>query len=469
MVSEFAKNLVKGEAVNSSFVLLTTPLSLINSLIVIRFLSLHDYGVYNLVLSFYAIIAGFSFTFMDNLVLNEMNVYYGQRHATKAKKAYREYVIFKLIVCAILAVAIFFGSDLIGQRYGQDSGTWIRIVSFLFIAEGIKALFILLLQYRLNFFLSSSYTFIFELVKLLLILFVHRYRGLGVSEVLSIMVACHALILPFLLPAVIKGYFQKEGDEPTDTHQGSVLWTIAKRYGPWAIARHYFLNFSQNIRPWLINHYLGTEAVAIFSVASSFFDSLKSLVSFNSLKVFLPRELDNHERMMSIVTRGGRYITYAYFVIMLSGSLGVYLLVTFFFPKYTPSLHYFAIIVFALLIYGLFIIVSQILYSLRRQKEIFLIPVIGFTSTVILTALFVPWIKLYGVALEFLLTQIITFLAAYAFLLRVRPELRISWRTVFIPNSQDKALLRRGWDIIKAKSSLILLKRKREPARLREQ
>lgn len=455
MVNEFYKKLVMGEAVNSFLLLATKPLTLVNSFVTIGILSFYEFGIYKLVISFQSMVSGFSINFLDNLVLNEMNVCHGERCSEKSKSVFREYVWAKLIVGGILTMSIFFLADLISTYYGEDIAVWIRIISFLFLVENIKSLIIIFLQYKLNFFLSSCYAFAYEGIKLVLICFLYKYREFGVTELLFLSVFTHVLVIPFMLPAVIRGYAQKEKDDKVYEKTNSLLWLLMQRCGVWTVARYYLLNFSQNIRPWLIKWFLGVEAVAIFSVAVSFLGSLKSLISFNALKVYLPRELGNEEKMKAIVIRGGRYITYIFTGIFILGIAAVPIATHFFFPKYSISLPYFYIISLSMLFFGISTITGQILYSLRRQKELFFTALAGLISTVLFSVLLAPHFGLYGIAGEFLLTQIAVFLLSYAFLLNNRSDLRFSFRGLFVLDEYDKVLLRQGIRFLKVKLSHI--------------
>lgn len=454
MLQDFYRKIIFGETINSIFIALTKPLALLNAFIIIGILSLHDYGLYTLVLSFQALVSGFSVNFMDNLVLNEMNVAYGEKNQQRGEKIFREFVRIKIGIGLALTMAIFFGASLVGNYLGSEVHAWVKIISFLFIIDNIKSLLLIFFQYRTKFFFASVYSFVYEALKIILIGSVFLLKGdVEVVSILMITVITHVLILPvFLLLLIGKGWkkTQAEQEERTSLVKGD-LFQLAKNYGGWALARYYLLNFYQNMRPWLIKFYLGTEAVALFSVALSFLGSLKSLVSFNALRVFLPRALNNEERMQGIMFRGSRYITYLYGVLFLFGMGAVPAVVFTFFPKYASSLPYFYIMAFSMLFYGMTAIVSQILYSLRRQKDLFSISLICLVCTILLTALIVPIMGLYGFAFEFFITQVLTLLLSYTYLLRYKPNLRPSLRQLFCFDAYDRELWMAGWRAFKGK------------------
>ncbi len=444
MISDFYRKLIVGEVVNSFFIVVTKPLTLINSFVIIGLLSLHDFGVYRLVLSFQSMVSGFSINFLDSLVLNEMNVTHGEKQNGRARYIFKEYVYLKLLVGIALTLGVFFLAEVIGSYYDGAVAMWIRIISFLFVIENIRSLLVIFLQYKLNFFLSSFYSFAYEAVKLILIFLIYTYHTLNVSEVLLLTVFTHLAIIPFMLRPVVRGYIQEDRMDEGYSEKKSLLLELLKKCGSWTISRYYLLNFSQNVRPWIINGFLGTEAVAIFSVALSFLGSLKSFISFNSLKVYLPRELGSEEKLIGIIGRGGRYLTYIYACIFFGGLVAVPLTVYLLFPKYILSLPYFYIISSSMFFFGISTIVGQILYSLRLQRELFFTVLVGLISTAIFSVLLIPFFGLYGVAWEFFFTQFIVFMVSYFFLLQYKPELRITMREVLFFDEYDKILFFRG-------------------------
>lgn len=455
MIHEFYKRLAMGEVVNSLFIVATKPLTLINSLVVIGLLSLHDFGVYRLVMSFQALISGFSINFLDNLVLNEMNVHHGENRAFKAKRIFAEYVVLKVIIGAILTVGVFFLADFIGGYYDsmEGIGSWIRIISFLFLIENIHSLAVTFLQYRLNFFLSSFYLFAYEGVKLIFILALYFFGNFGISEVLILTVFSHLIVFPFVLIPSFRGYFEKStGDSKSvSSGFGSPFVALIRQCGFWTVARYYLLNFSQNIRPWVVKWLLGTEAVAIFSVALSFLGSLKSFISFNSLKVYLPRESGKRDRMREIVLRGGRYLTYVFFALFVFGIIAVPIVTTIFFPKYWSSMPLFFIMAASMVFFGVYTISGQILYSLRRQKDLFFVAIASAVSMSIFSIILIPVFGLYGVALEFFLTQFVALAASQFFLFRYNSELKFQWKTMFMFDEYDRDLLQKGIKFFRVK------------------
>ncbi len=451
MEIEFYKKIIRGEGINSLFIAATKPLTLVNGFVLLKFLSLRDFGLYNLVLSFQSIVSGFSINFLDTLVLNEMNIYNGQKQPERARSILREYSIFKIIVGLVLTLAVYGLADRIGLYYGPDAGSWIRVIAFLFIIENTKALVTLALEYRTNFLLSASYDFFYEVIKLVLIVVVFKYTTLNVQTMLILSVATHLLIIPFLLPKILPDLMGKSTDKATLQATESLLARLIKKYGPWAVARYYLLNFTQNVRPWVVKYFVGVEGVAIFSVALNFLGALKGLISFNSIKIFLPRQLDNEEKLKDLYIRGGRYVTYAFFGIFLFGATVVPILVNWILPKYSPSLPYFFIVLASMLFFGVQSIIGQILYSVRRQKELFFIPVIGAGSIIFFNLILTPTLQLYGIALEFFLTQLLMTLAAYYFLLKEKPNFRLSFKSLLIFDEYDKLLFNRTLVTLRSK------------------
>lgn len=458
MINEFAKKIIASESVISFFNLATKPIAIANSFVIVGFLSIGDFGIYKLVLSFYALISGFSIDFLDNLILNEMSIFHGEKKDKKSRKIFKEYFFFKIFFGFLLTGGVFLFSNIISRHYGAEVSSWIKIISFLFIFDNVKSLLNIFFQFKLKFFISSSYLFFSEVVKILLILLIVKTIGLGISQLLFINVFTSFIMLIFLFIIFLRERNKDNNilSEDEKDYEEILLPGVMKIYGKWAFARHYILNFSQNIRPWIINYFLGTEAVAIFSIAYDFSGNLKSLVSLDSLKTIIPRELGDKEKTKNLFIRGSKYMTYLYIVFFFVGMTAVTILIKIFLSKYNQALPYFYIISSTMFIYGIYTLTGRILYSLRKQKELFLLPLINIISIVVFSILLIPIFGLYGASMEFVITQVAALVVSYLILIKYKPELKIKIEDILFLDNYDKEIFRSGYLIVKDKMKKFL-------------
>lgn len=443
MTEKIAGKIFKGEAINSFFILLTKPVILTTSLLVAGFFSLYEYGTYKLLMSFYALISGFSVNFLDNLILNEMNIFHGNQEEDKSKKIFREYFFLKVGVGFFLLVSVFLLSEGIARYYSGDIGQWVKIVTFLFLIENLKNVILIFFQYKLKFFLSSLYVFSLELIKLLLIIGAHFFFVFGIRELLWIIVIANLSVVLLSFPFLLVGIKKNSGNDTCFIRESLLLKTIVL-HGKWVIIRSYFINFVQNIRPWLIKYFLGVEAVALFSIAVDFVDNLKSIISFNSIKVFLPRKMNDPESMRKIYVKGSKYITYIFVLLGIVGIIAIPIIIKIFIPKYIDSLPYFFIMILSLLFFGVSTMANKVLYSLRKQKELLYLSFWNAFFIVVFNMIFVPilGLGLWGFSLEFLINQVCIAVLSYIFVVRFRPELKFSYKDFFL-DKNDRSFLKK--------------------------
>lgn len=447
---------VKGEVINSLFIIITKPFILINSLLIASFLSLNDYGIYKLIMASYLLISGFSANFLDNLILNEMNIFHGNQEESKARKIFKEYSLAKLLVGAILCVLVYYLSGFIGWRYTSDISKWIEIIAFLFLVENIKNVILIYFQYKLKFFISSFFVFSIEAIKLISVLICYFFFSFGITSLIFIIVLSNFLMLLLSLPLFFRNLRDDNVFSGGNQVKKSLLLETLFYYGKWVVIRSYFISFTQNIRPWVIKLMIGTEAVAIFSIAADFADNIKSVVSLNAVKIFLPRKLNDKENLRKMYALTCKYVTYFFIVASILGILFIPLLIKYFIPKYISSVPYFYIVIFSSLFFGIASVSNKMLYTLRKQKELTLITSINAIFIVVFNIIFTPFFGLYGVSLELLMNQILLCLISHWMVTKYMPNLKFFLDDFYI-NHNDKILLRKGLAYAKENIKKILV------------
>jgi O-antigen/teichoic acid export membrane protein len=107
-------------------------------------------------------------------------------------------------------------------------------------------------------------------------------------------------------------------------------------------------------------------------------------------------------------------------------------------------------------IYGISTITGRILYSLRKQRELFLLPLVNIISIIVFSAILIPAFGLYGVSVEFVMTQFIAFVVSYLILVKHKPELKIKTKEILLLDEYDRIAIMRGYFFIKNKVKVFL-------------
>jgi O-antigen/teichoic acid export membrane protein len=199
-----------------------------------------------------------------------------------------------------------------------------------------------------------------------------------------------------------------------------------------------------NIRPWLIKVFVNTEAVAVFSVAQSFFEAIKTFMPNSTLSTLIPFEINDKEKSSNILVRGTKYLVIISLIFALAGLLIASPIVSFVFPQYKASIPLFQLFLLVLPIVSFRMMAVTFLVALRRQKFLFFassieIP-IAFLSSVVLLYLFGVW----GMVLQRIFITLIMGGLMYTYLLKQEYS-NYRWKNLFTFNQEDKIFIKKIW------------------------
>ena len=436
---QFSSRVIKNTTIVSVAGLVTKFIGLGSTLTVLYFLSVYEYGVYKLVFAAYGLLASFLFVGIDNIILADASVDWGRKNFGRVKRLFVEYFFLKLALGVGLWIITFWGADFIGRFYGENIVYFLKIISFLFLISPFKALLGFTFKLNLSFLNASLLTMIEEAIKLAFVLFFFFVLGMAVDGVILAYVLgsfFSVLILfifsPSFLSQLLKAKISSE----------FILADTIKKHGKWGILSNYSMDIQKNTHPWLIKFFLGTEAVAIFSVAQSLLGHAASLFPFvQVLMPTVPREIDNKERLKRIFFRGIKYGT--------AGFVGIAVLMFFVmppfihyaFPKYVSSLPVFKILLITLAFSGVANVLTSLFYAFKMQKNMFIITIWRLIFMVAMAVVLFPVFGVAGVAIEVVLTFIFFVGMRYREILKVEPGLSFNFRELFKFDSYDRALL----------------------------
>lgn len=411
-------------------------LSAANVFLMLKFLNLYEFGVYQLVLAFYSIVASFLLDSIHEVVSNDLSRFLKEKNFDLFKRLFTEYGFFRIGFGLIAAVVIFFFSGFFSHLYGNTAEAYIKIISLLFVVESVRKVFISIFKANLHFNFLGSQSVIIALTKFILFAI---FLKLGIFSIFWILVAhvsgylVSALIMGIRFLMIFSDWVVSEISFKT-----SIFWEIIKRHGKWAVAGEQASRINQNIRPWLIRFFISTEAVAVFSLTFGLVSMLTSLVPAKTFSGIIPRELQDSKRLKFIYASGVKFIGFL--------GLGLALAALFIFPpilnlvlpKYNEVLPYFKVLIFILLpTAGFTILTRAILVAMREQKALFIRPLFQIASIAVFSALLMPRFGVWGAMAEYAITNLLLGWLFYVFLVKVRPELKIKTAELFRFSRED--------------------------------
>lgn len=429
------RNLIEGEVISGFWNLSVKFVVLANSFIILTLLTVYDFGLYQLVISFITIASGLTSGGIDSIVEVSISRFIGQLNMKSAKRLFLEYAGAKTVLGVILAISVFWGAHIISNYYSRDIGIYIKIASIMILIESMQSAQDSFFRSKIS-FLNLSVPLVNELVKTLIIAtLLITEQGLNIKSVLILHIISQFCALAFSSFYFMKAYsklFTKSASE-----SDGILWPLVKAHGLWVLLRNILSKLSSSTRLWLVRFFLNTEAVAIYSLARSALAFIITLFPIGTLGLLLPRELDDHKRLRHIFARMLKYSSFLGILLGVCFFIFVPIATHYFFPKYNEAIPLIKLMSVVFFLYGFYKILRMMIIALQEQRILF---VRSFDNTFLsigLLALLLPIFGVWGAALEYVITYAVTTTLFYYWLVKTRPYLKIRAREVFAFNRDD--------------------------------
>jgi O-antigen/teichoic acid export membrane protein len=406
----------------------------------ISLLSLKEYGVYKLAVATFGFFAAFFVSGFDALVINDLAVERGRGRHDRVKRLFLEYGIFKIAVGSLLFFLSLLGAFFFHRFFDADILPLIPLLSFLFLFMALERGINLLLNLYVEFRLISLFTVLEEAVKLVAVLlfvgfFQYGARGAILADVVSTGIA----VFVFLPHA--SGFLKKTLS--FTAAKGSLLWEIIRGHGKWAIYSRYLGDAKNSLRPWLLNTFVGAEAVGIYAFAESLYAQVVSLLPLSNVLIpILPLHIEDRSALRTLLVKGIKYGTPIFAAVGIISFFAIPEIIRFFFPRYEASVPIFSIIIPSIVTSAAAFILTSILYAQRQQKAQFFITLASVGVMASLGLLLVVPFGAIGIAIEFVLTTFFYGIVRLWYVFAVYPELRFRPLALFQWRREDGEFFR---------------------------
>lgn len=409
--------------------------------LILRRLSVYEYGVSELVFSVVAMMNLFLLPGLNDLILSEFGREKGQENLGAMKRLFFDYAKLGLILGIILWVILFFGADIISGYYGKNIATLFKISSFLFLIFVFKSLMKLIFSIYLKFFTISLFNFFEELAKLGFLTLFFFYFNLGLSGLFLANVLSQILALFIFIPPFLNIYYRDFSAVPIA--EGVSLKQIIFRHGKWAVLIEYISSLGDNLRLWLIKFLLGTEMVGLFSVAQGLYSHTSALFPLNTVvKPIIPQYFHEKEKFYRLITKSIKYQFLGYVFIGLIAFFLFPPIIVWLFPNYASSMFIFKGLLPTLLIISFGGIFTYVFYAIRAQKRFTFNLIIRIFSILLFLLLFVYFFGPMGIIFEFVLTAFIFTWDRYRGLRKLIPDFKLSFQDFFSLDDLDRYFIK---------------------------
>lgn len=440
-----SRTVSSGTLWGSSTSVLLKGFTVLYLLIVLKQLSLYQYGVAELVLSIAGLLAIFILPGLHYVVVADMSRERGLGDEKRSREILHDYVRLRYVCALIPWALLFFGAEVVSHYYNEEISTMIRLLSFTFLTGPIKTAIQIVLRVQLKFKETALLSFMDEGYKLLIAACAVLLLGWGplgiiVAYVFSDFLS--TLTALFIWRKTVSQVFPPLTyvRDNTDERFYSILLT----HGKWGILTNSLGGLGNTIRTWVIKFFVGTEAVALFSVAQGLFLQTSTLFPLSQVVApILFENFNDHNKLSHMVSKGIKYQVAGYFIVACGVVVGAPLLIWYLFPQYTGSLVlFFAMLpaLFPMAFSGFF---SMLFVAKQKQRNLFEVTVLRTISIALLSPLFVWWFGVIGVSIEVLATALIFALERYRKSKILLPGFMLTIREFVYFDDYDRQVLTR--------------------------
>lgn len=422
---------------------ISKAIGLVNTFFIITALSLYQYGVFQLLLSIYAIFSNFLSLGMG-VVNNDILRFIGEGKEDKAKRLFFEYNGIRVVVCLLVAAFLFFTPEVLSRWYANDAVLSVRLLAGLLLLELTYSIFKALLSYRLQFHLVASRASLYKFAQLSVLSFFFFNHHLGVREVIYSMIFGSVVSTFILIRPILRSYGKWRS---LPLAKEAIIFLVFKAYGKWEVFQQFISKAASSLQPWIIKLFVSTEAVAIFSVAQTMALTIVGFYPTKTLGTLIPLKAKEPAQMQKIYNYTTKYLFLLAIIMGIGAAVAGPAAIHLFFPKYISSLPYYLVLLLYLPINALSSTTSVFLVVLRRQRDLFFQKVFK-TITAIPMFFLVMFFGLWGMTASHLIFAFILSYTAYLFLRRVSPGFRLEWRNFLRFHSEDKEFAKKFWSEI---------------------
>jgi len=408
------------------------------AVLLLRLLSIFEFGLYQLALATYNFATSFFLSGLENVVVNDVS----QNLATnknKARAIFTFYAYFLVLMALALWAVFFFGSAFL-RPWIPVGSNYLKIISFLFLLAPLETVLKMKFQILLDFGWATAFRVLRDISRIVVIVGVFWFSSFGVVGALWSLVGAVGIPIVIALIGYRRQGLLKILNFAEIREAASDLFF---RHGKWALLDDFVSNSGSNIHPFLIRWLVGTEAVALFAVAQKLYSYTLTLFPIREiLTPILPRVSDDLERLKSHINKATKYATVAFFILAIASAIGAPVIVYILFPKYIPSLPLFYILLFGMPWFGFRSVVQPIFYAKKAQKILFLLTIVRIVMITGLGIVLMRFWGIWGAAFEMMLVGILLNPPFARALKTILPGWQFEWKSLCRIDDYDKTMAR---------------------------
>lgn len=432
----------KGTAWVSSFSFVTKVVGLATTFLILSRLRVYEFGLLKLVLSLIPLLGFIQLPGISSVVVADMGVEKGEGNKVRMKEIFTNYFKLTALLSVLAWAVLFFGAEIASSLYNEAIAFYVRIASFIFLISPVRSAYQTLFAVSFKFFERSFFSFTEEFAKFLLIAGLILFFGASIEGIIFVTVLASLVPLLIFAPSFLRSYSFLRGVKVSSKEP---FWYILRKHAKWSVFSSYLSSFGTNIRMWIVQVVIGTEAVGLYALASGLVSHTSALFPLHSvLMPVIPQFLAFKKRFKRIVNKGIKYQVMGNVLLGLIAFTLFPPIISFLFPQYAPAMPLFRIMLLVLIPTAFAGMLTALFFALKGQKNLFKVEIIKTVIMLTLGPAMLLVFGLYGIAYEFVLTVIIFTYLRYREIKKLLPGFSISMRDYLQYDDEDRMVVRRA-------------------------
>lgn len=431
---------LKGEFLKRFYDNTAMAVGLVNSYFIIHTLSVFQFGLYQLVLAFVNLLDNFNLEFIDSVVTVDIRRYLNVQKLAAAKRLFLDNTYLKIPVAILSALVVFWGAHIISGFYGADISLFIQISGLLLITGAIQAVETIFLKSVLS-YSFWSFPAVREVSKLAMIIGFLVFGHLTILGVIIAHVCAEAASVLVVGSYALVKYLKAFGR--VKAQKEHLIGGLFRGYGKWATIRYLTSKVSKNTAPFFIKFFINTEAVGFYSLAINLLTFIQNVMPLDGLAPIMGLKVDAKEQLGFIFQRTIKYTFWLGAALTVFGWIAVPPVVVFLFPKYTPAIPIFRLMLLAMPAYGFYKILKNTLTVLREYRILTMRIINETVVTPLGSVIFLPIFGILGAGIVYVMVYVERVWFFYSRLFRAHPEFRIKFRSFIKFDKVDRELTKK--------------------------
>lgn len=438
------KTIGKGVTWNATSVIIGKVVIFANVFLILRYLSVYEYGLGQLVLSVVSMLGIFLLPGLASTIVADLAAERIRGEFGKMKSIFFQFSSLNLALAFFAWAVLFFGSDIAAHLSGNDTvGYLLKISSFSLLITPFRTIATTLAAVELRYFDQSFYGLVEEVAKLFCLVIFLLVLHSGLSGFLYAIIISQCVAVLVFVRRSISAYEVFGHAQAEDPH---AFWRMIHEHRKWSIFSSYVGSLGQNLNLWIIKFLLGTEAVGLFAFAQGIYSQVASFLPLGSVLVpLLPRYANQRDVFARYVRSAIKAQCLLSFPLIAATFIGLPVLI-YIFPKYQPAVPLIEIIIFSLIPASVGNLYVTAFTALKEQYMFFYSTMWKIAFIAVLTPLAISVWGIWGIAIGAVLISFASAVERSLRMKRVLPEFTFTARDIITFDAYERMLFNDMWE-----------------------